>query len=561
MTIKSRLCLALSAFVPPLLFAQAGSLDGDFDGDGRVTTAILSGDNKANCLAVQPNGYIVAAGSTISSGAGASTNYALVRYRPDGSLDNTFSLNGKADFGIATAAADDAEAIAILPNGKILVAGNSAVGNETGFSALLLNSNGTSFDVSFGTNGKLLLENEDFFFKDMVIQPDGKIVAVGNGSNGQNSDFKVIRLNADGSFDNTFSGDGRVLIPVATNAIDFAEEVALQADGKIVIAGKSVSSGVRSIGLARLNPNGSLDNTFSFDGKLTTLVDVTTDGNAVLIQSDGKIVVAGQSADNLGGISKDMVLVRYQTDGTLDPTFSTDGKVTITLVGDDLGLDVLQQSDGKLLLIGSSGAYNGVTVVRLLPNGTYDSSFGLAGFTIADFAVFVTPSEAAFTPNNRLVVAGSTSSGVDGPADFALAQFLLGLIVGVEDLGQSNTQLIYPNPIDNQAVFQYELPEAGEITLSLFDLQGRMLHVFLSERNPKRRVQKPKHWNFPRRHLRDQYFLQLKTEWRECDGQNSKTIKSVSKSASSVCHPCASIPSIPPTTPALPLPPPCPDQK
>ncbi len=509
----SKLFLAIAALgvYQQSIIAQAGALDGDFDGDGRVTTAILNGDNKATCLAIQPNGYIVAAGSTISTGAGASTNYALVRYRPDGSLDNTFSLNGKADFGIATAAADDAEAIAILPSGKILVAGNSAVGNETGFSALLLNPNGTSFDVSFGTNGKLLLENEDFFFKDMVIQPDGKIVAVGNGSNGQNSDFKVIRLNADGSFDNTFSGDGRVLIPVAANAIDFAEEVALQADGKIVIAGKSVSSGVRSIGLARLNPNGSLDNTFSFDGKLTTLLDVTTDGNALLLQSDGKIVVAGQSADNLAGTNKDMVLVRYQTDGTLDPTFSTDGKRIITLVGDDLGLDVLQQTDGKLLLIGSSGAYNGTTVIRLLPNGTYDSSFGLAGFAIADFEVFVTPTEAAFTPNHRLVIAGSTSSGVDGPSNFALAQFLLGLIVGVEDLGQTNTALFYPNPIDNQAVFQYELPEAGVVSVSLFDLQGRMLHVFLSEET-RPSGSNTETLEFPAGIPTGQYCLQLKTE-------------------------------------------------
>lgn len=509
MTIKLFLQTAALGLAPSLLFAQAGTLDGDFDGDGRVTTAILSGESRATSVAVQPNGFIVAAGSTITAGAGASTNFGIVRYRPDGSLDNTFSLNGEADFGIATAAADDAEAVAILPDGKILAAGNSASGTGTVFSALLLNPGGTSFDVSFGNNGKILFENEDFVFRNMALQPDGKIVAVGYSNNGDNFDFKVLRLNANGSLDNTFSSDGRMVIPVVTGANDFARDVALQPDGKILVVGTSTAPD-RAIALIRLNANGGLDNTFSFDGKLTTLIGAWTDGNAVLVQSDGKIVVAGQRSESVGGTSKDMVMVRYQADGLLDPTFDSDGRSIITLPGDDSGVDVLRQSDGKLILIGSVPPNNGMVAARLFPNGALDLDFGNNGIAVADFDDFATPAQAAFTPNNRLVIVGHIK-GENTDFDFAVAQFLLGLIVGVEDLGLPGAQLVYPNPIDNQAVFQYELPQAGQISLSLLDLQGRLLHVFLSnETRPS--GPNTETLRFPPGLSAGNYVLQLRTE-------------------------------------------------
>jgi len=500
--------LAAFAIAPNILFSQAGILDSDFDGDGRVTTAILNGDNKANCIAIQPNGYIVAAGSTISSGAGASTNYGIVRYRPDGSLDNTFSLNGKADFGIATAANDDAEAVAILPDGKILVAGNSATATGTAFSALVLNPGGTSFDVSFGTNGKLLLETVDFVFRSMVLQPDGKIVAAGYSNNGQNFDFAVLRLLANGTLDNTFSGDGKALIPIGANTSDFGSAVALQPDGKIVIAGSAAST-ERSFALVRLNPNGSLDNSFSFDGKLTTAIGDFADADAVLVQPDGKIVAAGHSSATIGSV-KDMTLVRYNPDGTLDLTFNVDGKRTINLQGDDLGIDLLRQSDGKLIIIGVGGTNNGMMAVRLMPDGSNDANFGLAGFTIADFDEFATPTQAAFTPNNRLVIAGYKKGGND-TYEFALAQFLLGLIVEAKDLGNPGAKLIYPNPVGNQAIFEYELPQAGEVTIALFDLQGRLMHRFLTNetRNAGKNVET---LDFPIETPSGTFFLQLKTE-------------------------------------------------
>jgi uncharacterized delta-60 repeat protein len=508
MEFKNFFSLAAFAMAPTFLFAQAGTLDGDFDGDGRVTTALLSGDNKANCLAIQPNGYIVAAGSTISSGAGASTNYAMVRYRPDGSLDNTFSLNGKADFGIAPAADDDAEAIAILPDGKFLVAGNSATASGTRFSALLLNPNGTSFDGSFGTNGKLLLESVNFIFSSMVIQPDGKIVAAGYSNNGQNFDFTVLRLLANGTLDNTFSGDGRAVIPIGPNTTDFGFAVALQPDGKILVAGSSYST-ARAMALVRLNPNGSLDNSFSFDGKLNTLIGSSSTANAVIVQSDGKIVVAGQ-IENTPGVFKDMALVRYNPDGTLDPNFQGDGRRTIALQGDDLGIDLLLQSDGKLILIGASGGEKGMVAVRLMPDGSNDVSFGLAGFAFANFDEFATPTQAVITPNNRLVIAGYKRGG-NSYFEFALAQFLLGLIVVAEDLDNPGAKLIYPNPIKDQAVFEYELPQNGMVTLALFDLQGRMMYTFLTN-EPRSSGKNTELLQFPTETPNGTYFLQIKTE-------------------------------------------------
>ncbi|MFN0037183.1 MAG: T9SS type A sorting domain-containing protein [Saprospiraceae bacterium] len=482
MKLKLFLAMAVLAILQQNLLAQAGSPDADFDGDGHVTTAILSGDSDANAVVVQADGKIVVVGSTTTGTAGSSYDYGVVRYRPDGSLDNTFSLNGEANFGIANADGDYAKAVAILSNGKILVAGNSDTGaGETAFSALLLNPSGTSFDVSFGNNGKLLLEGVDFWMEAMVLQSDGKIVAAGHASNSQNDDFALLRLHPDGSLDNTFGGDGKVLIPIVTGQTDRAIAVALQPDGKIVVAGGSFLTGsAADIAVARLNPGGSLDNTFSFDGKLTTAVGEESAGYSVLIQPDGKIVVGGS-----GGASgnSDMALVRYNSDGTLDASFSTDGKLLISHAGFDYGFGLARQPDGKLIVAGGTGFDNRMIAARVRTNGLLDSSFGDGGLASVEFSgeERAIANDVTLSPSNRIVLAGFAVTNQE--FKIGVAQLLTGLSVGIADLSETGATLFYPNPIESQAAFEYELSAAGPVYLTLCDVQGRLLHTFLSKEN------------------------------------------------------------------------------
>ena len=179
-------------------------------------------------------------------------------------------------------------------------------------------------------------------------QADGKIVTAGFGFNGTDSDFAVVRYNADGSLDTSFDGDGTVLTPVGTSG-DYAYDVALQSDGKIVVAGHAGIGSRNNFAVVRYNTDGTLDTSFGSDGKVTTPLFDTDGAHAVAIQADGKIVAAGRSLNSVG--TEFVGVVRYNTDGTLDTSFSGDGRL-ISSQGCAAYSSALQ-TDGKIVLSGS----------------------------------------------------------------------------------------------------------------------------------------------------------------------------------------------------------------
>ena len=181
-----------------------------------------------------------------------------------------------------------------------------------------------SLDLSFDTDGKVItnMGSSDCAANAVVIQSDGRIVAVGYSGNGSTYDFAIARYNTDGGLDTTFDTDGKVTTAIGSYNTAFA--VALQSDGKIIAAG-SANGSQMDFALVRYNTNGSLDTTFDIDGKVITAVGNFTDvAYSVAIQNDGKIVMAGYSSN---GSNDDFSLVRYNTNGSLDSTFDNDGKV------------------------------------------------------------------------------------------------------------------------------------------------------------------------------------------------------------------------------------------
>ena len=214
-------------------------------------------------------------------------------------------------------------------------------------------------DLTFGNGGIVNTSGNHrlLFASAMAIQSDGKIVAVGEGA-GSDWDFAVVRYNTNGSLDSSFGGTGIVITPIR-NFPDGALSVAIQTDGKIVAAGYSYNRpGSSSFAVVRYNTNGSLDTSFNGTGIVTTYI-----GNpwglaySVAIQTDGKIVAAGQSGN---GLDNDFALVRYNTDGSLDTSFGGTG-IVITPVGNsqDRANSVAIQADGKIVAAGTS--YNDIT--------------------------------------------------------------------------------------------------------------------------------------------------------------------------------------------------------
>jgi uncharacterized delta-60 repeat protein len=407
-------CLFLLA-LPSAASAQAGTLDASFGGDGKVTTNLTSRYDYALGLIIQADGKLVVAGP--ASGRGG--RFALVRYADDGSLDDTFSTDGKL-FTNFTSGDDVASDLAVQTDGKLVAAGSAAGGAK--FALARYNGDGT-LDTSFGGDGKVTTNfsaRDDFAFG-VAIQADGRIVAVGRAG-GSGGRFAAARYNDDGSLDASFGGDGKVTTNF-TAGYDIADAVALQADAKVVVAGTAgYTSRNARFALVRYSADGTRDATFSGDGKLTTNLTPRFDGAfALAIQSaDQKIVAAGQARLNLA-------LLRYNPDGTLDDTFSDNGVASTSFTdGLDYADDVALAADGKIVAAGTAnwfGRNPRFALARYNSDGTLDTAFGGDGKVVTNFTrrfdgVFDVEIQPA---DGKIVAAGAAGSR---GAKFAVARYV-----------------------------------------------------------------------------------------------------------------------------------------
>ena len=315
-----------------------------------------------------------------------------------GDLDTTFAGNGKKR--ITFGGDDEARAVLVQPNGRIVVAGLGTAARR--FCVLRLRANG-SLDTTFGTRGKRTINfgGDDEGAFGAALQPDGKIVLVGD------SDFRVAvaRLNPNGSLDNTFSGDGKVLF--SWGAISRATAVLVLPNGKLVIGGFSGPEG-GNVQLARLNPNGALDTTFGTGGKAAVDFGGDDFGAALARQANGRILIAGRST--LAGA----IVARLLAGGGLDASFGAAGKLS---VGPGSLSAVMVQPDRKILVAGNANGPATMTVTRLNTNGTPDMTFDGDGTATIDFGNLADAgNDAVLQPDGRIVVAGYTQATNSPPA-------------------------------------------------------------------------------------------------------------------------------------------------
>ena len=223
-------------------------------------------------------------------------------------------------------------------------------------------SNDTTFNFS-GTVNTRTYPNFRSTATSLAIQADGKIVVAGHDGphDGSTRDFAVVRYNPNGSLDTSFDGDGIARVGFVGYSKDYATGVKIQSDGKIVLAGYSDVGLLVSndIAVARLNTTGSLDNTFGTGGRVTTSVGFKTEDivNSLVIQADGKIVVAGKTRNSLVYYNEDAMLVRYNTNGSLDSSFGISGVVTTEFKsGNNDGFKTVTIQNGRILAAGYTTA-------------------------------------------------------------------------------------------------------------------------------------------------------------------------------------------------------------
>jgi uncharacterized delta-60 repeat protein len=394
-----------------------GSLDTSFGTGGKVVTAIGSYDY-AKSVAIQSDGKIVAAGVSFN---GIDDDFALARYNIDGSLDTTFGIGGKVTTAIGTSY-DHARSIAIQSDGKIVAAGLTSNGIDDDFALVRYNIDG-SLDTSFGIGGKVTtaIGSSDDKAYSLAIQSDGKIVAAGDSFNDRRSQFALVRYEADGSLDTSFGTSGKVTTAIGSRAE--LDSIALQGDGKIVAAGFSSSGRKDNFALARFNVDGSLDASFGIGGKVTTAIGSSDDFvKSIALQSNGKIVVAGISYN---GVRRYFALARYNVDGSLDTSFGSDGKV-ITAIGssEDYVQSIAIQGNGKIVAVGLSfnGSEYDFALARYNVDGSLDISFGIGGKVITAIGSSDDNAYSVAIQSDGKIVAAGSSGVVDG-INFALVRY------------------------------------------------------------------------------------------------------------------------------------------
>jgi uncharacterized delta-60 repeat protein len=311
---------------------SVGAVDPGFDGDG-LATAGFGADDEGEAVAIGPDGTLVVAGHT--DAGGNPRNFALALFDGAGASAGTLT----SDFGQS----ERARAVQVQGDGRIVVTGDTTANNF----AVARYTTAGSLDLGFDGDGlaTTTFGGSDLSF-DIAVQPDGKIVAAGFTDAGPNpDDFALARYNEDGSLDTSFDGDGRIVTDFG--ASDRAFTVAVGPDGRIVAAGQTTGgSNPTNVALARYHADGSLDTTFGGDGKVVSDFGFNEEAGSVAIQADGKIV-AGLS-------STDLRVLRYRSDGALDPGFSGDGLASTNLGGTSRVLDVVIQPDGKIVGVGDT---------------------------------------------------------------------------------------------------------------------------------------------------------------------------------------------------------------
>ena len=441
--------LTASLLPAPLanVHAASGDLDPTFGTGGKVTTDLGELD-AISAIAIQADGKIVAVGSSANSPPVTEVKFIVSRYTIGGSLDPTFGTNGVINTVFGTNFAGNsiaaAQAVVIQPDGKIVAGGWVQINFASNFALARYNSDG-SLDSTFGNGGKVITSffgNEDRLFG-LAVQADGKILAAGGVfAGGTGFDFGLARYDRDGTLDATFGSGGKVSTDLDSLIGGFSHDeavgIAVQANGKIVLVGGE-SGNTPTFGdfaIVRYNTDGIPDATFGSSGRVTTdFFGGEDQALAVAIQQDGKIVVGGGDSINTL-FAQDFALARYDTNGSLDPTFGAGGKVATDFTTDfgttfrtaDNVSSLAIQPDGKILAAGAANGFigsGGFALARYNTNGGLDNAFGLGGKVTTSFHGFgESASSLAIQRDGKIVLGGRNHPQPTGDkADFALARY------------------------------------------------------------------------------------------------------------------------------------------
>jgi uncharacterized delta-60 repeat protein len=332
-----------------------GDLDAGFGGfgyDGKLDPVAIVGIN-VYAMALQPDEKIVLAGQKDET-------FALIRYNPGGTLDATFGVNGLVETTIhSTQTSARVLAVAIQKNGAIVAAGDAVIAGNRNMAVARYKPDGT-LDASFSADGKTQSDfdggNDEAYA--VAVQSDGKVVVAGEAYMAKNLqfdnyDFALARFTADGALDTSFGGNGKVTVGLSGGSDDGAHALAIQPDGKLLIAGATNANGSYDFLLARYNANGSLDSGFGASGHTITNFGSFDVANALALRADGAIAAAGCQVNNT---VSSFALFQYSPRGLPDPSFHAGGPVFTSFGGSSCANGVAFSGTDRLVAVGRASA-------------------------------------------------------------------------------------------------------------------------------------------------------------------------------------------------------------
>lgn len=460
----------------PALAQYPGALDPTFGENGATLISTPDSIHTGGNLVLQSDGKILVVGD-IGDLNFAGNDFLITRLMPDGNIDPTYGNNGRARVNFFNLF-DSPFASVIQPDDKLVVAGNSYDNaNQNKAVVARLNTNGT-LDETFGQNGMLAfdLSNDEDVFLSVAILPDGKILLGGDTYEKNSStlmDLLLVQLNPDGTTDPDFGNNGVVKKSFSPDFESINALIRLP-DGKIITVGYQ-GYFLPNMQVSRFNANGSVDQSFGNNGVRVINLGPGTDDIAynVAIQPDQKIVFCGSTNTAL-------TLIRLNPDGAFDQSFGSDGKVLTVLDNGIKASALLIQPNGKIVV----GTYNWPTpnalsgyiwLLRFLENGSLDDTFGANGVVQSSFYTdYVSCSSVVLQPDGKILMGATTD------ASTIVWRFENDLVATHETNLEQFHITVSPNPVDANFLISWELVNTTQVSADLYDLKGCFVQNLIS---------------------------------------------------------------------------------